>query len=135
MAVKAKSTIVGYAAIGAGPFTPIVGLVGEPVLPETEYEVQKFQANDDVNPTLIVGDPETGGVEVVVAYADHAAWVTLSGLAGSAQYVEFKLQNGDEYVYYGVVAKVGPLNAAEEGAGVGVIGFVFSHLESSASGP
>jgi len=130
-AEAAKKTTVGYAAAAIGPFTAIGGMVGDIVLPDTEVPVGKFQANDDTKPSLIPGDAVVGDAEITVKYAGHAAHALLSALLGTAQFIEFTLQGGDSFIYGAIVSKVGPASSADNGALVGKIGFVFSHLESS----
>ena len=131
MAEDAKQTTVSHCTTIDGSYTAIGGLMGEPATPEVSHEVQKFQANDQVNPSLIVGDAEVSDVEVAIAYESYAAYAALAALAGTKQFIRFQLENLDWFTYYGVVAKVSPASASENGGHVGVIGFVFAYLAES----
>ena len=135
MADAAKKTVVDYDTVLAGLYANGIGaMVGDIVLPETEVPVEKFQANDDTVPALITGDAVVGDVEITVAYVDHATHAVLSALIGSALFIRFTLEGGDTYTYAAIVSKVSPADSAENGALVGKIGFVFSHLAASAAG-
>ena len=133
MAEDATQTEISYCATAEGTFVDIGALMGEPATPEVSHEVQKFQPNGQANPDLIVGDAEVSDVEIAIGYVTYAAYVILAGLAGTKQYIKFTLEGGDWFTYYGVVSKVSPANSAENGGHVGVVGFVFSHLVSSAA--
>ena len=104
-------------------------------MPEKEYPVEKFQANDETNPSLIIGDPETSGIEVPVKYADHATFTGVEALAGLEKYYRFTFaSSGDNYTYYGCISKVGAVTGGENGAAVGVLGFEFTHRAAAAAG-
>jgi hypothetical protein len=130
-AENAKETTVGACTTVDGTYVLLAGVVGEIALPESETPVQKFQANDDTNAALIIGDEELGDVELAVKYANNAAYDVVEALRNVAQYFEFTLAGGDTFIYYGVINKVGPVTGAENGACVGSIGIVFSHLVSA----
>jgi len=132
-AENAKKTTISTCDTVDGEFVDIAGLVGEIPMPEKEYPVEKFQANDETEPSLVIGDPETSGIEVTVKYASHAVFTAVEALAGVGKYIRFTLEGGDNYTYYGCISKVGAVTGAEDGAAVGQLAFEFTHRAAAAA--
>lgn len=132
-AENVKKTEISTCDTVDGSYTDIAGLVGEIPMPDKEYPVEKFQANDETNPSLIIGDPETSGIEVAVKYANHTVFKAVEALAGTELYIKFTLESGDEYIYFGCISKVSPVTGGENGACVGQVGFEFTHRATDAA--
>ncbi len=133
-AIKAKATTIGHGAAEGGPFTLIASILGEVPVPEHETPVEKIQANDDTDPDLIIGDEAIGDIEVKVKYTTHAAAAATEAIKDQVKFFEFTLDTGDTYEYEGVLNKIGIVTGAENGGGVGTLGFVLRRLVGSTAG-
>lgn len=126
--MDAKKTTVSFGAQAIG------SLVGAIALPPKSYEVGKHWANDDTAPTLTIGDPEMGDVEVTVSYDDHATWSAIDALAGTSGDLVFTLPNGDSFTYSAVLSQCSPITGEDNGHPVGTLAFAVGALTDSAAG-
>jgi len=121
-----KTTVTFGSEIGS-----LIGPIG---LPPKSFEVSKHWANDDTEPTLTIGDPEMGDIELTVSYDDHATWSAMDALAGTEDDLEFTLPNGDSYTYTAVLAQCSPITGEDNGHPVGTLAFVVGALTDSSAG-
>ena len=132
--VKANKTLLSVCDTQAGVYTGIGGLCGDIQLPERERKNEKFQANDADAPYLVPGDLEYSAVELTIAYSDYATYTAVEGLDnGVGRYFKFALANGNWFTYFGMIAKLGAVAGAEQGACVGKMSIDFSDKVDSAA--
>jgi hypothetical protein len=132
VAVHGEETTVGFADVVGGPFTAIGGLNGEIPMPLSEREISQFNDNDGADPVQRAGEKKFSAIELAVTYTTKAAFDALVALDdGASHFLKFTLENGDWYVYRGMVNKVGQAGSFEEGFMLMQFGFQPAGLAAS----
>lgn len=125
---KATKTSIGISEAAEGPFELIGNLIGEINLPEESWSVDKPQPNDAVKPELMIGDAETGDVDVTVMYRNYATSMALRANGGKVRYIKYSLDDGAFWIYEAAIKSFGHATGAEKGACVGKLGIAHSAL-------